>query len=134
MTIGDSCFEFMAALERPDADPRLAVEELLREAQHYKEGWGRYRECRVLERVAETVIETWGSVDCHVPWLRLVRLARELSVVGGPPGTASGDEVERWLKVMLNDLDCYCPDCDAKPGQLHHDGCDAECCPDCGLQ
>jgi hypothetical protein len=27
-----------------------------------------------------------------------------------------------------------CHDCNCKPGQLHHNGCDVERCPICGLQ
>lgn len=38
------------------------------------------------------------------------------------------------LGRLPNDDDEPCHDCACPPGTLHHPGCDAERCPDCGGQ
>jgi hypothetical protein len=43
---------------------------------------------------------------------------------------AYGEEPEDWGAAEGRD----CHDCNAGPGQLHHDGCDVERCPGCGRQ
>ena len=37
------------------------------------------------------------------------------------------------MRIPAPDLE-NCPDCNAKPESLHSEGCDVECCADCGGQ
>lgn len=43
------------------------------------------------------------------------------------------DGLREWARIPWNgDMDCH--DCRCPPGTLHHPGCDAERCADCGGQ
>jgi hypothetical protein len=54
---------------------------------------------------------------------------------GSGPVTIDYDRIlngqEKWVEGMEQRV---CHDCNAKPGQYHHPGCDVERCPRCGGQ
>lgn len=47
-------------------------------------------------------------------------------------GWADGENIERWRKLQdIDRITKRCHDCGVNWGNIHHNGCDFECCPHC---